>query len=176
MTQNEKIQKQHNVMMYLNHNLNNCRFGTEEYNSLLHLMLGDIGKGSMIKPPVYFDTGNVSIGDNCFINRDCKFIDYGGVFLGNNVGVSMGVIFITNDHPANPLTLDKWVDIPVPIYVEDDVWIGAGATILGPVRIGKGAIIGAGSVVTKDVPAGMVVAGNPAKIIETVEEFKKKYH
>ena len=124
-----------------------------------------IGKNVTVRTPVWFDMGNVEIGDNCYINHNCKFLDYGGVKLGNNVAISVGVTVIAIDHPVNPLTSEEWEDIPIPVVVEDDVWIGANATLLGPLRIGKGAIIGAGAVVTGDVEAGAVVVGNPAKVL-----------
>ncbi|OUM57730.1 hypothetical protein PIROE2DRAFT_22944, partial [Piromyces sp. E2] len=114
---------------------------------------------------------NISFGHNVFINRDCKFMDGGGITIGNNVGISMGVTFCSVAHPCNPLTLKIWEDIAEPIIIEDDVWIGANAIILGNVTIGKGSIVGAGSVVTHNVKPGVVVAGNPAVTIETVDEY-----
>lgn len=134
-----------------------------------------VGKRLIIIPPLMVDTGNMTIGHNCFFNSGCRFLDYGGITIGNNVGISVGATLISDNHPCNTLTLDEWVDVKEPIVIEDDVWIGANATIMGNVTIGKGAIIGAGSVVTKDVPAGEVWAGNPARFIETVTAYKKKF-
>ena len=143
--------------------------------SAIHRILTKMGvifpTNLIIKTPVFIDTGNIKIGDNCFINHNCKFIDYGGITIGNNVGISCGVTIIANDHPGNPLLLDEWVDIPAPVVIEDDVWIGANVTILGPVTIGKGAIIGSCSLVNKDIPAGVVAFGCPAKPMYSVEEY-----
>lgn len=138
-------------------------------------MFTSVGERLVIIQPITIDTGNVKIGHNCFINSGCKFIDFGGITIGNNVGLSVGVTLITNNHPCNPLTLDKWVDVKEPIVIEDDVWIGANAIVVGNVTIGKGAMIGAGSIVTRDIPPGEVWAGNPARYIETVDEYKKKF-
>ena len=153
----------------------NASDNEEEKEDLLLKLFNKIGERFVVVQPLTVDTGNVTIGNNCFFNSGCKFIDFGGITIGDNVGLSMGVTLITNNHPCNPLTLDKWVDIKEPIVIEDDVWIGANSIIMGNVTIGKGAMIGAGSVVTKSIPAGEVWAGNPARFIETVEEFKSKH-
>ena len=146
-----------------------------EKQDLIKKMFNFVGERLIVIQPLTIDTGNVSIGNNCFFNSGCKFIDFGGITIGNNVGLSVGVTLITNNHPCNPLTLENWVDIKQPIVIEDDVWIGANVNIMGNVTIGKGSIIGAGSVVTKNIPAGEVWAGNPARYIETVEEYKAKF-
>ena len=132
----------------------NASDNEEEKEDLLLKLFNKIGERFVVVQPLTVDTGNVAI---------------------DNVGLSMGVTLITNNHPCNPLTLDKWVDIKKPIVIEDDVWIGANSIIMGNVTIGKGAMIGAGSVVAKSIPAGEVWAGNPARFIETVEEFKSKH-
>ena len=145
-----------------------------EKTVLIRDMFQSVGERLILKPPFLIDTGNTVIGHNCFINSYCKFLDYGGIAIGNNVGFSTGVTLVAINHPCNPLTLDEWVDIKEPIIIQDDVWIGANVTILGNTMIGKGSIIGAGSVVTKNIPAGQVWAGNPARFIETVKEYKEK--
>lgn len=163
----------HNKARSLCRKFNNTEDEAER-NSLLKQMFNKVGERLIIIPPLTIDTGNVSFGDNCMINSDVKFIDFGGITIGNNVGISMGTILCSDNHPCNPLTLDEWEDVKEPIVIEDDVWIGANVTILGNVIIGKGAIIGAGSVVTKNIPSGEVWAGNPARFIETVDEYIKK--
>lgn len=172
---NSEYQKQLEQIAKYNLQLNNTYENTEKYKKLLSIIVNKIGENTIIRQPVYFDTGNVEFGDGCFINRDCKFIDYGGIKIGNKVGISMGVTFIADTHPINPLLLDEFVDIPIPIVIEDNVWIGANATIMGPITIGKNSIIGAGSVVIRDVPPNTVVAGNPARVIETTDEYIAKH-
>lgn len=128
-----------------------------------------------IVPPFYADNFNIEIGENCFINAGCTFMDEGGIKIGNNVGISANCTFIAVDHPGNPLLLDKWVDIPKPIVVENDVWIGANAVIMPGVTIGKGAIIGAGAIVTKDIPPYAVAVGQPARVVKWVDEYIQQH-
>ena len=162
----ELIARQHNLVEQLVFDLNNCRPQSTEFYKILNEIINHIGENTIIKNPIYFDIGNVSIGNHCFINRDVKFIDFGGITIGNNVGISSNVVLIANDHPQNPLTLEEWVDIPIPIVIKDNAWIGAGAIIKGKVTIGENAIIGAGAVIVKDVPDNAVVVGNPQRIIQ----------
>lgn len=158
--------KMFNSIADLNFDLNNCRPNSIEFNECLKKIVNYIGPDTIIKGPVYFDIGNVTIGKHCFINRDVKFIDFGGITLGDNVGISTNVVLIANGHPANPLTLETWVDTKEPITIDDGAWIGAGAIIKGPVHLGKNCIVGAGAVVVHDIPDYAVVVGVPAEIIK----------
>ena len=169
-THNEKINRTREL----------CEQFNREYSgtlkqSTIEKIVKKIGKGVYVSSPFFCDYGNITIGNNCYINAYFKCLDYGAITIGDNVGIGVDVTLVANNHPCNPMTLDVWEDIAEPIVIEDDVWIGANVTILGNVTIGKGAIIGACSVVTKDVPAGEVWAGTPARYIETVEEFKAKH-
>lgn len=123
---------------------------------LVNLYGCEIGDGSMVGPFVEIQD-EVKIGKNCRIQSH-SFI-CSKVTIGNGVFVGHGVMFNNDRHPVHRDSQD-WEET----IVEDDVVIGSNATIL-PCRIGKGALIGAGAVVTKDVPSGKVVAGNPAKVI-----------
>lgn len=169
-----EVSIQHSLARMTCKRFNECSDADMQRKLLRRLFNYNIGEGVTIIPPLTVDTGNVTFGNNCFINSGVKFIDYGGITIGNNVGISVGTVICTNNHPCNPLILDKWVDIKEPVIIEDDVWIGANVVILGNVTIGKGAIIGAGSVVTKNVPAGEVWGGNPARFIETVQTYMEK--
>ena len=114
------------------------------------------------------DIENLTIGNNTWIGGECKiYTGKAGIIIGNNVSIAFGNIFLTNNHNYKSKKLIPFDEINYssPIEIEDCVWIGAGCIILGGIKIGKGAIIGAGSVLTKSVPECAIVAGNPAKII-----------
>lgn len=119
--------------------------------------------------PFYTDFGkNIRVGKNVFINHACTFMDRGGITIGNDVFIGPKVCLITENHGICPK--ERRTLTSKSITICDNVWIGTGAIILAGVHIGRNAIIGAGSVVTHDVPENTVVAGNPAKIINNLEE------
>lgn len=126
-----------------------------------------VGKDFNLNPPFYTDFGrNIRVGKRVFINFGCTFMDRGGVTIGDDAFIAPQVQLITENHGLEP---DRRRYITSrPIIIGKNVWIGAGAIILPGVHIGDGAVVGAGSVVTKDVPANTVVAGNPTKPIKKI--------
>jgi acetyltransferase-like isoleucine patch superfamily enzyme len=120
-------------------------------------------------PPFYTDFGkNITIGKRVFINEGCCFQDQGGIEIGDDCLIGQQVVIATLNHNALP---EKRKDmIAKPVKIGNNVWIGAHATILQGVTIGDNAIIAAGAVVAKDVPANVIVGGVPAKIIKHIEE------
>ncbi len=145
----------------------------EEVHEYMGRILGKPLDGSTtVLPPFYIDYGKpVVIGKGCFIQQCCTFFGRGGITVGNDVFIGPKVNLITINHDPNPE--NRSATYGRPIVIEDKVWIGIGSTILPGVKIGYGAIVGAGSVVTKDVPAMTVVAGNPARIVRKIEVDEK---
>lgn len=139
----------------------------------VHELMGEIlGKSlpgsTTVLPPLYIDYGKpVSIGERCFIQQCCTFFGRGGIEIGNDVFIGPKVNLITINHDVNPD--NRSATYGRRIVIEDKVWIGINSTILPGVRIGYGAIVGAGSVVTKNVEPMTVVAGNPARLIRKIE-------
>lgn len=128
----------------------------------------ELDVSTTILPPLYIDYGKpVTIGKGCFIQQCCTFFGRGGITIGNEVFIGPKVNLITINHDVNPE--NRSATYGCPIVIEDKVWIGINSTILPGVKIGYGAIVGAGSVVTKDVPAMTIVAGNPVRIIKKIE-------
>ncbi|HKM13715.1 MAG TPA: sugar O-acetyltransferase [Candidatus Methanomethylophilaceae archaeon] len=133
---------------------------------LRKLLLCNIDKETVIYPPFRCDIGfNIKLGKNVLINSNCFFLDSNMITIGDFVMIGPNVTIVTPNHSRDPVKRRRVGTISKPVVIEDDVWIGAGATILPGVTIGAGAIVGAGSIVTRDVPAGKTVGGNPARII-----------
>ncbi len=150
--------------------LNNKYHTPEEIVEIFSKLTGKtVDKSFRLFPPFYTDCGkNITVGKNVFINSCCHFQDQGGVFIEDGVLIGHNVVFATLNHDILP---EKRQSIyPAPIKIGKNVWIGSNSTILSGVTIGNDAVIGAGSVVTKDVPENCVVAGNPAKIIKHIKE------
>lgn len=150
--------------------LNDGYHTPDEVRQILGKIIGrEVDASVTLLPPFYVDYGkHIKIGKGCFIQQCCTFFGRGGITIGENVLVGPKVNIITINHDPDPE--NRSATYGRPVIIEDNVWIGINATILPGVRIGYGAIIGANSVVTKDVPAMTVAAGNPAKIIK---ELKK---
>lgn len=123
--------------------------------------------GVTIYPPFFTDHGlNLELADRVFINQNCTFLDYAGIRLGERVMVAPKVTFITVGHPVDTEDRRVWLT-GGPIDVAENVWIGAGATILPGVSIGRDAVIAAGSVVADDVPPASLVTGTKATVRRT---------
>jgi maltose O-acetyltransferase len=152
----------------------------EEYNTgyktpderreiLERLLMDEVDEDAMINPPFRCDLGfNLKLGKRALINSNCMFLDSNRIILGDYVMIGPNVTIITPDHSRDPRSRRAVGTVSRPVVIEDDAWIGAGSIILPGVTIGKGSIVGAGSVVTKDVEPGTTVAGNPAKPIGVV--------
>ncbi len=128
----------------------------------------EVDKSFRIFPPFYTECGvNIKLGKNVFINACCRFQDQGGITIGDGTLVGHNVTIATLNHDYNPN--NRASITPKPVKIGKNVWIGSDSTILPGVEIGDGAIIGAGSVVTKSIPANAIAAGNPARIIRKIE-------
>jgi len=133
------------------------------------LTASEIDETCFIIPPFYTEFGkNTKIGKNVFINSCCRFQDNGGIEIGDKTMIGPNVTIVTLNHDVNPET--RINATPKSVKIGKNVWIGADCTILPGITIGDNSIIGAGSVVTKDVPYNVVVAGNPARIIKNIKE------
>ncbi len=127
-----------------------------------------IDESCFIIPPFHTEFGkNTKIGKNVFINSCCRFQDNGGIEIGDRTMIGPNVTIVTLNHDINPET--RVNATPKPVKIGKNVWIGADCTILPGVTIGENCVIGAGSVVTKNVPNNVIVAGNPAKLINEIK-------
>lgn len=149
--------------------LNNEYHTPEEIIVLFSELIGkEVDKSFTLFPPFYTDCGkNIHIGKNVFINSCCKFQDQGGISIGDGSLLGHNVVIATLNHMQEPSRRQSL--LPKPVVIGNNVWIGASVTILPGVTIGDNAIIGAGSVVTKDIPANSVAVGSPCKVIKSIK-------
>lgn len=139
----------------------------DERFPLLAMLFGAVGPGASIEPRFVCDYGtNIRIGRSLFVNYDCVFLDCAPITIGDDVQIGPAVQIYTALHPLDPVTRRAGLETAAPVTVGNNVWIGGGAILCPGITIGDDAVIGAGSVVTRDVPAGMLVAGNPARVLK----------
>lgn len=132
---------------------------------LLHELFGDAGEGAAVQPPFYCDYGrHITVGTGVFFNFDCVVLDVCRVTIGNYSMFGPAVQIYTATHPFDA-ALRRREEFGKPVVIGDDVWVGGGAIICPGVTIGSRTVIGAGSVVTRDVPDDVVAAGNPCRVI-----------
>ncbi len=140
----------------------------EAIRDLLSQITGtEIDESVAVFTPLYINYGkHTRIGKNVFINFGCTFLGLGGITIDDNVLIAPNVSLLSEGHPISPEERQSLV--PKPIHIKSNAWIGAGATILPGVTVGRNAIVAAGAIVSKDVPDNVIVGGIPAKIIKTI--------
>ncbi|HEX8192151.1 MAG TPA: sugar O-acetyltransferase [Allosphingosinicella sp.] len=143
---------------------NAAGLGDEERYALLVERFASVGAHALIRPPFFCDHGfNITLGAGVFLNYNCVVLDVEPVSIGEGTAIGPAVQILAADHPRDPRLRRQNVRFGKPVSIGANVWIGGGAIILPGVTIGDDAIVGAGSVVTRDVPAGATVVGNPAR-------------
>ena len=136
----------------------------ETRRAILAERLAAVGRGAVVRPPFFCDYGyNIRLGDDVFINYNCVFLDIVSIVIGDRTQIGPGVHIYAADHPRDHEVRRRGLEFGRPVRIGADVWIGGGAIILPGVSVADRAIIGAGSVVTKDVAVGVTVSGNPAR-------------
>lgn len=149
----------------------------EEQTKLIKRIVGKTGKSFVITAHFWCDYGyNIEIGENFYTNHNCVILDGAKVTFGDNVFIAPNCCFSTAGHPIDFLQRNEGLEFAYPIKVGNNVWIGAGVIVLPGVTIGDNSIIGAGSVVNKDIPANMIAVGNPCRVLrEITKEDSLKY-
>ena len=139
--------------------------------AMLREIFGSVGTQVRVKPPIYCDYGrHVHIGDRFFSNFNCTFLDVAEIRIGNDVLFGPNVAIYTAGHPVHPDTRARGYEYGAPVVIGDGVWIGGSVVVCPGVTIGARSVIGAGSVVTHDIPAGVIAAGNPCRVIRPIIE------
>lgn len=140
-----------------------------ERDALLRRLFGAVGRGVVVRPPVFVDYGwNVSVGEGTFINVGAVLLDIAPIRLGAWCQLGPRVQLLTATHPLGAMDRRSGWESGAPIVLGDDVWLGGGVIVCPGVTIGGGTVVGAGAVVTRDLPDGVVAAGNPARVLRPV--------
>jgi maltose O-acetyltransferase len=138
----------------------------EERRALLTELFTRFGEGTVLKPTLRCDYGfNIAIGKKTFINYDCVFLDCNKITIGDEVQIAPGVHIHTATHPLDPQQRRSGLERALPVAIADGVWLGAGAIICPGITIGENTVIGAGAVVTRDLPPNVLAVGNPCRVI-----------
>ncbi|MBD7917956.1 sugar O-acetyltransferase [Cellulomonas sp. Sa3CUA2] len=144
--------------------------------ALLRELFGRMGERVWIEAPLQVSYGyNVSFGDDVFVNVGFTLVDDIEVTIGSRVMIAPNVTISVTGHPVHPELRSGMSQFSAPVVVEDDVWLGAHVVLLPGVRVGAGSIVGAGSVVTKDVPPGVVVGGVPARVLRPITDADREF-
>lgn len=138
---------------------------------ILRKLFGKLGKNPYVEPTVFCGFGwNIEAGDNFYANNNCVFVDPGKITFGDNVFIGPSCGFYTAHHPIHPELRNKLYEYAFPITVGSNVWIGGGTQVLPGAKIGSNVVIGAGSVVTGEIPDNVVAFGNPCKVYRAITE------
>ncbi len=134
-------------------------------------------EGAFINPPFYCDYGtHIEVGKNFFANYNCTILDVAKVIIGDNCQMAPNVAIYTAGHPVHPDTRNTLYEYGIEVTIGDNVWIGGNTVICPGVHIGSNTVIGAGSVVTKDIPDWVIAAGNPCRVIRKITDADRKYY
>ncbi|WP_411039814.1 sugar O-acetyltransferase [Vibrio vulnificus] len=148
----------------------------EKRTAILRDLLADVGENCYIEPPLRANWGkHTHLGNNVYANFNLTLVDDTHIYIGNSVMIAPNVTIATAGHPIDPELRRKVAQFNIPVHIKDNVWIGANSVVLPGVTIGENSVIGAGSVVTKDIPANVVAVGNPCRVLRSIGEHDKRY-
>ena len=149
----------------------------DQQKDIIRRLFGKTGERFYITAPFWCDYGcNIEIGENFYTNHNCVILDGARVTFGDNVFIAPNCTFSTAGHPLDTEQRNQGLEYAYPITVGDNVWFGASVTVLPGVTIGSNTVIGAGSLVNRDIPDGVVAVGNPCRVLRKITDAdKKKY-
>lgn len=150
-----------------------------DFDGIAEIVKELLGKsdGAFINPPFFCDYGkHIEVGKNFFANYNCTILDVARVKIGDNCMLAPNVAIYTAGHPVHPDTRNTMYEYGIEVTIGDNVWIGGNTVVCPGVKIGSNSVIGAGSVVTKDIPEWCIAAGNPCKVIRKITEADRKLY
>lgn len=165
----EILKQRKNAKIQLHHFNQLCPSEEKQRNEILINLFGKIGHDFVIEGPLHCDYGfNIEIGNSFYANVNLVILDGAKVTIGHHVFIAPNVGLYTAGHPLDVQQRNAGLEYALPITIEDNVWIGAGVSVMPGVTIGRNTVIGAGSVVTRSIPANVVAVGNPCKVIKPI--------
>jgi len=175
----EEIMEAQTKCLELLYDYNRTRPGEgAKREAMLREMFAEIGEGCYIEPPLHANWGGhfVHFGKNVYANFGLTLVDDTHIYVGDNVMFGPNVVVATAGHPILPELREQGLQYNAPVHIGKNCWIGAGALLMPGVSIGEGSVIGAGSVVTRDVPANVVAVGNPCRVLRPVGERDRQFY
>lgn len=171
------IEEQRQIAKEICFDYNNTRpMDVKRKDELLHKLLGTCGESIWMEAPIHFAYGcNTHVGDHVYANFNLTVVDDGECRIGNYVMFAPNVVISTTGHPIHPSFRDKGAQFSLPVVIKDHVWIGSNVTIMPGVTIGENSVIGAGSVVTRDIPDNVVACGVPCRVMRAITEEDRLY-
>ena len=150
----------------------------EKREKMLKEMFAEVGKDCYIEPPLHSNWGgrHVHLGNNVYFNFNATLVDDTHIYIGDYTMLGPNVVIATAGHPILPELREKALQYNLPVHIGKNCWLGAGVIVLPGVIIGDNTVIGAGSVVTKDIPANVVAVGNPCKVLREINEHDKEFY
>lgn len=151
----------------------------DKRQQLLKEMFAEIGEGCYIEPPFHSNWGghHVHFGKGVYANFNLTLVDDSHIYIGDHVMIAPNVTITSGTHPIHPELRKKQAQYNLSVHIGNNVWIGSNAVVLPGIHIGENSIIGAGSIVCKDIPANVIAVGNPCKVLRTInEDDRKQYH
>ena len=177
--EDEKLMEEQLKRLDMVHDYNNLKPSQQKQKKeMLKKMFAEIGENRYMETPFYANWGgkNVHIGDHFYSNYNLMLVDDGEITIGDNVMIAPNVILCSATHPISPNLREKGMEYNMPVKIGNRVWIGANVVVMPGVTIGDNSVIGAGSVVTKDIPTNVVAFGNPCKVHREITEQDEIYY
>lgn len=175
----EEIMKEQTLCLEKLYDFNATRpLETEKREKLLKEMFAEIGEDCYIEPPLHANWGgrHVHFGNGVYANFSLTLVDDTHIYVGDKTMLGPNVTIATAGHPIDPKLRSKAYQYNMPVHIGKNCWLGAGVLVMPGVTIGDNSVIGAGSVVTKDIPANVVAVGNPCKVLREIGEHDKEYY
>lgn len=174
----DSIQEEQTKCLEILYDFNQSRPSeSEKRQALLLELFAEVGDNCYIEPPLHANWAkHTHLGNNVYANFNLTLVDDTHIYIGDYVMIAPNVTLSTAGHPIEPERRKKVAQFNIPIHIEENVWIGANTVVLPGVTIGKNSVIGAGSVVTKNIPANVVAVGNPCKVMREISERDKEFY